>query len=68
MLEALEFTSKSAVLTWFRRKTLIPVGQTVYLGNSRVDAGSKGNIYLRAYRKDLELKTRELKHQPGRKY
>ncbi len=32
--------------------------QAVYLGNSRADAGSKGNIYLRAYRKDLEsLKT-----------
>ncbi len=37
------------------------VGQTVYLGNSRADAGSKGNIYLRAYRKDLELKNKGAK-------
>ena len=27
----------------------------MYFGKSRADVGSKGNVYLRAYRKDLEL-------------
>lgn len=33
-------------------------GYTVYLGNPRADTGTQGNIYLRLYRKDLELKSK----------
>lgn len=59
-LEKLEYTSKKRRFNVITEKDGAgnPVGQTVYLGNARADAGSKGNIYLRAYRKDLELKSR----------
>jgi len=62
-LEALEFTSKKRRFNVISEKDGAGhlVGQTVYLGNSRADAGSKGNIYLRAYRKDLELKNKGAK-------
>lgn len=59
-LESLEFTSKKRRYNVISEKDGAgnPVGQTVYLGNARADSGSKGNIYLRAYRKDLELKSK----------
>lgn len=59
-LENLEYTSKKRRFNVISEKdgSGNPVGQTVYLGNARADAGSKGNIYLRVYRKDLELKSR----------
>lgn len=59
-LEKLEYTSKKRRFNVISEKDGAgnPIGQTVYLGNARADAGSKGNIYLRAYRKDLELKSR----------
>lgn len=59
-LENLEFTSKKRRYNVISEKDGAgnPIGQTVYLGNARADAGSKGNTYLRAYRKDLELKSK----------
>lgn len=59
-LEKLEYTSKKRRFNVISEKDGAgnPVGQTVYLGNARADSGSKGNIYLRVYRKDLELKSR----------
>lgn len=56
-LENQEFTSKKRRFNRFdeRDATGNLLGSTVYFGKSRADVGSKGNVYLRAYRKDLEL-------------
>jgi hypothetical protein len=56
-LENQEFTSKKRRFNRFDERDAAGnlLGSTVYFGKSRADAGSKGNVYLRAYRKDLEL-------------
>lgn len=56
-LENQEFTSKKRRFNRFDERDAGGnlLGSTVYFGKSRADVGSKGNVYLRAYRKDLEL-------------
>lgn len=56
-LENQEFTSKKRRFNRFDERDASGnlLGSTVYFGKSRADVGSKGNVYLRAYRKDLEL-------------
>lgn len=56
-LENQEFTSKKRRFNRFdeRDSSGNLLASTVYFGKSRADSGTKGNLYLRAYRKDLEL-------------
>lgn len=56
-LENQEFTSKKRRFNRFDERDASGnlLASTVYFGKSRADSGTKGNLYLRAYRKDLEL-------------
>lgn len=56
-LEKQEFVSKKRRFNRFdeRDSSGNLLASTVYFGKSRADSGTKGNLYLRAYRKDLEL-------------
>lgn len=59
-LEAGDFVSRKKRIEYYKSKKGKGglLGSTIYIGNPRMDAGSSGNVYLRLYRKDLELKSK----------